>query len=56
MGMTIEYSPLHCGMCSTQLQILHNHRMDEKLEKIPFCPTCKEAFRVAALGWEVLED
>lgn len=45
-----------CPECGKQLLLIYNERMDEHVERIPLCLSCKQAWRVAELGWKIMDD
>jgi DNA-directed RNA polymerase subunit M/transcription elongation factor TFIIS len=44
-----------CPECGNQLMLIYNERMDEQIERIPLCVICKRAWRVAELGWQIMD-
>ena len=44
-----------CPECGNSLLLIYNERMDERIERIPLCRTCKRAWRVAELGWQIMD-
>ena len=45
-----------CPECGDKLRLIYNERMDEKVERIPLCFTCRKAWRVAELGWKIMDE
>jgi DNA-directed RNA polymerase subunit M/transcription elongation factor TFIIS len=45
-----------CPECGKPLLIIANRRMDEQWERIPLCTTCKRAWRVVELGWQIMDE